>query len=221
MPGDRKAIIGPNGAGKTTLFNLITGIFPGDVGTGAAVRPGRHRLAEPPAHRAGHGAHLPDHQPVSAADRARQRAAGDQGPAAVEIRDVALPVVVPRRLRQGPSAAGAGRLPGPQGHRGALPVARRAAPARDRARARQRPEDPAARRAGRRPVVGRVGRDDEVSDAARSQARDPADRARHGRGVRRRGSDFRAAFRRGAGNRRARADQDAAQKVQEIYLGTG
>ena len=28
MPGDRKAIIGPNGAGKTTLFNLITGIYP-------------------------------------------------------------------------------------------------------------------------------------------------------------------------------------------------
>ena len=52
MPGDRKAIIGPNGAGKTTLFNLITGIFPASVGTGAAVRPGRHRLAEPPAHRA-------------------------------------------------------------------------------------------------------------------------------------------------------------------------
>ena len=31
MPGDRKAIIGPNGAGKTTLFNLITGIYPGDL----------------------------------------------------------------------------------------------------------------------------------------------------------------------------------------------
>ena len=28
MAGDRKAIIGPNGAGKTTLFNLITGIYP-------------------------------------------------------------------------------------------------------------------------------------------------------------------------------------------------
>ena len=65
MPGDRKAIIGPNGAGKTTLFNLITGIFPGHLRTGAAVRPGRHRLAEPPAHRARHGAHVPGHQPVS------------------------------------------------------------------------------------------------------------------------------------------------------------
>ena len=32
MPGDRKAIIGPNGAGKTTLFNLITGIFPATSG---------------------------------------------------------------------------------------------------------------------------------------------------------------------------------------------
>ena len=93
------------------------------------------------------------------ADRARQRAAGDQGAAAVEIRDVALHVVVPRGLRQGASAARAGGLPRPQGHRGAQPVARRAAPARDRARARQRPENSSARRAGRRPVVGRVGRD--------------------------------------------------------------
>ena len=32
MPGDRKAIIGPNGAGKTTLFNLITGILPASSG---------------------------------------------------------------------------------------------------------------------------------------------------------------------------------------------
>ena len=32
MPGDRKAVIGPNGAGKTTLFNLITGIFPSTSG---------------------------------------------------------------------------------------------------------------------------------------------------------------------------------------------
>ena len=65
MPGDRQAIIGPNGAGKTTLFNLITGIYPGDLGQRAAVRPGRDPMAEPPAHRARHGAHLPGHQPVS------------------------------------------------------------------------------------------------------------------------------------------------------------
>ena len=39
------------------------------------------------------------------------------------------------------------------------------------------------------------------------ESRDPADRARHGRGVRRRGADFGAAFRRGAGDRRAGADQ--------------
>jgi branched-chain amino acid transport system ATP-binding protein len=32
MPGDRRAIIGPNGAGKTTLFNVITGIFPATSG---------------------------------------------------------------------------------------------------------------------------------------------------------------------------------------------
>ena len=82
-----------------------------------------------------------------------------QGPAAVEIRDVAVHVVVSRRLRQGARAAGARPLHGPQGHRGPLPVARRAAPARDRAWPRQRPENPAARRAGRRPVVRRIRRD--------------------------------------------------------------
>ena len=141
----------------------------GDVGQGPAVRPGRHQLAEPPAHRARHGAHVPGHQPVSETDRARQRAAGDRGPAAVEIRDVALPVVVPRRLRQGPSSARTSRLPRPQGRRGSQSFARRAAPARDRARPRQRSEDPAARRAGRRPVLGRIHRDDRVPDEARSQ----------------------------------------------------
>jgi ABC-type branched-subunit amino acid transport system ATPase component len=80
MPGDRKAIIGPNGAGKTTLFNLITGILPASSG------------------RAGHGAHVPSHQPVPEAVGARQRAAGDQGPARLEIRDVAISVFLSRRL---------------------------------------------------------------------------------------------------------------------------
>jgi len=33
VPGERRALIGPNGAGKTTLFNLISGLFPSDMGT--------------------------------------------------------------------------------------------------------------------------------------------------------------------------------------------
>ncbi len=65
MPGDRKAIIGPNGAGKTTLFNVITGIYPATAGQYHSVRAGRDQLAEPPAHRARHGAHVPGHQSVS------------------------------------------------------------------------------------------------------------------------------------------------------------
>ena len=79
MPGDRKAIIGPNGAGKTTLFNLITGIFPATSGQVLLFGEDVTELAEPPAHRAGHGAHVPDHQPVSEAHGSRQRAAGDPG----------------------------------------------------------------------------------------------------------------------------------------------
>ena len=66
MPGDRKAIIGPNGAGKTTLFNLITGIFPATSGQVLLFGQDVTTLAEPPAHRARHGAHVPDHQPVPA-----------------------------------------------------------------------------------------------------------------------------------------------------------
>src|SRR5271154_6457925 len=31
--GSRTALIGPNGAGKTTVFDLISGVFPVDIGT--------------------------------------------------------------------------------------------------------------------------------------------------------------------------------------------
>ena len=63
-PGERKAIIGPNGAGKTTLFNLITGVFPALLRRDHPLRARCHPLAEPPAHRARHGAHVPDHEPL-------------------------------------------------------------------------------------------------------------------------------------------------------------
>ena len=220
MPGDRKAIIGPNGAGKTTLFNLITGIYP--VTSGQVLLFGQDVTGWPSHRRTALGM-ARTFQVTSLfpeLDGARQRAAGDQGPAALEIRDVALPVVVQRGLRQGASAAGAGDLPRPQGRRGAQSVARRAAPARDRARPRQRSENSAARRAGRRPVVGRVDRDGRVPDEARSQAGDPADRARHGRRVRRRRSQI-SVLHFGEILETGTPEQiKKSARVQEIYLGT-
>ena len=54
---------------------------------------------------------------------------------------------------------------------------------------------------------------------ARPQSRDPADRARHGRGVRRRRANLRAAFRRGAGDRRAEADPRAASACRKSTWG--
>ena len=108
MAGDRKAIIGPNGAGKTTLFNLITGIYP--VTSGQVLLFGQD-VTRWPSHRRTALGMARTFQVTSLfpeLDRARQRAAGDQGPPALEIRDVALSVVLPRRLRQGLSAARAG-----------------------------------------------------------------------------------------------------------------
>ncbi len=151
--------------------------LPGDRRQHHAVRTGRDQLAEPPAHRARHGAHVPGHEPVSEIDRARQCAAGDQGPAAVEIRDVAVFVVVQRRLRQGLSTARKRRIPRPQGCRSSQSVARRAAPARDCSGPGQRSENSSAGRAGRRSVLGRIHRDGRVPDEARPCSGDPLDRA--------------------------------------------
>ena len=220
MPGDRKAIIGPNGAGKTTLFNLITGIFPASAGQVLLFGQDVTGLAEPPAHGARHGAHLSGDQPVPAPDRARQRAAGDQGAAAVEVRDVAVHVVVPRGLRQGAPAARTGGLHGPREHRSTLPFARRTTAVRDRAWAGERPEDPSSRRTGGGSVLGRIRRDDQVLDGARPEARDPPDRARHGRGVRR-GRQISVLHFGEVLETGAPEQIKNSQKVQEIYLGTG
>ena len=72
--GSLTSIIGPNGAGKSTFFNLISGSLAPSAGrirfqgrdiTGRAaapLRPSRHREV------------VPDHEPVPAAQRARERA---------------------------------------------------------------------------------------------------------------------------------------------------
>src|SRR5262249_34392368 len=106
---------------------------------------------------------------------------------------------------EGVSALGGRGFPRPPRRRGALPFAGRAASARDRGRACGRSENPAARRAGGRLVLGRIRRDGEVSRPPRPQPRDSLDRARHGCGVRRCRPHLGAAFRRGGGDGRGRA----------------
>jgi branched-chain amino acid transport system ATP-binding protein len=51
--GSRTALIGPNGAGKTTIFNLISGIYPVDLGT--VVLDGVDITRAPTRERVGHG----------------------------------------------------------------------------------------------------------------------------------------------------------------------
>lgn len=51
--GSRTALIGPNGAGKTTIFNLISGIYPVDLGT--VVLDGVDITTTPIRERVGHG----------------------------------------------------------------------------------------------------------------------------------------------------------------------
>src|SRR5262249_16162223 len=116
---------------------------PGYFRTSHVVRSGRDEVAEPSPHGVGNGAHIPNHQPVPEAHGSRQRALGNSRPAAVEICDVALSLLVSRVVRQGLWPLGTRTIPGPKGYRGSLPVARRAAAARDRDWSRQRPADSA------------------------------------------------------------------------------
>ena len=70
------ALIGPNGAGKTTFFNQITGVY---VPTsGSIVFDGTEVVGQAAARdrRARHRADVPEHPPVRADDRDRERAGG-------------------------------------------------------------------------------------------------------------------------------------------------
>ena len=141
MPGDRQAIIGPNGAGKTTLFNLITGIYP--VTSGEVLLFGQD-VTGWPSHRR------------TALGMARTFQVTSLFPKLTVLDNVLLAIKGLRPSKfvmwrfmssykdvydKAHQSARAGELPRPQGHRSPQPVARRAAAARDRARARQRSEN--------------------------------------------------------------------------------
>ena len=74
--GEIIGLIGPNGAGKTTLFNCLTGQYTPTSGT--VSRSGQPLPRGPgPGHRAGRGAHVPEHPPVPEHDRRGERAWSD------------------------------------------------------------------------------------------------------------------------------------------------
>ena len=66
------SIIGPNGAGKTTFFNMLTGLYKPTAGRIAFDGTRHHRHAAGQDHRAGRGAHVPEH-PAVRDDDARSR----------------------------------------------------------------------------------------------------------------------------------------------------
>ena len=162
----------------------------------------RRRRPAPDSVRApGAGAHLPAQQPVPRARRLRERAARRAGARAAAFkllgrgrRAAAAP---PTRDARG----GRARRPrGPRRRAGARPLLRRAAPARDRrSRWRSRPrvlllDEPTAgmspaETAAMVETIAALPRDAHAADH----------RARHGRRVRARRPDHRAALRRGAG----------------------
>ena len=79
-PGELTAIVGPNGAGKTTYFNLMSGQL--RASDGAVLIEGQDVTApqRPRAHPARARAGVPADEPVSPAQRRRERAARGAGP---------------------------------------------------------------------------------------------------------------------------------------------
>ena len=185
--GEICGLIGPNGAGKTTLFNCISRLYRPHAG---AIRFDGRPLAgasQARDRRARHRAHVPEPRAVRHHDRraktswsarmrwrgaafsqtrSRCRSRGARGAAARRagealIEEFGLAAVADRPV---------GELPF------GVPQAGRA-----RARARDRPEAAAARRAGRRPQPRggrRAGRGD-PGDPRPARRRDPARRASH------------------------------------------
>ena len=67
------SLIGPNGAGKTTFFNCLTGLY--RPTTGRVIFDGKDITAKRAdlVTKAGHRAHVPEHQAVPDDDRDRER----------------------------------------------------------------------------------------------------------------------------------------------------
>ena len=206
MPGDRKAIIGPNGAGKTTLFNLITGIYP--VTSGQVLLFGED-VTKWPSHRR------------TAMGMARTFQVTSLFPKLTVLDNVLLAIkglkpskfVMWRFLSSYKDVyEKAYRLLDDVNF-----LDRKDVEVRNLSHGEQRQleivlglasdpkvlllDEPAAGLSS-----GEFDRDGQVPDEARSGPRHPADRARHGRGVRRGRADFRAAFRRDSGNGHAAAN---------------
>ena len=71
--GSITALIGPNGSGKTTVFNLIDGTMAAERRRGLVRRQAHRRHEAVGARSPRPRPHLPDHAPVQADDRARER----------------------------------------------------------------------------------------------------------------------------------------------------
>ena len=204
-PGELHAIIGPNGAGKTTLIGQLTGEIAPDAGRIRFAGQRHHRAAGLSAQRARARALVPDHLAVPRLHRARQRGARRAG-----ARRPLVPLLARRAQRDGAARAGArgarARRPRRACRRGRRqPQPRRASPARDRHGARDEAAHAAARRADGRHGAGGIGAHGRrLLRELKQRADHPADRARHGGGVRACRPHHRAGLRPRHRHRRAR-----------------
>ena len=155
--GERRAVIGANGAGKTTLFNVITGDFPATAGR---VRFFGEDITELPAY---DRIRMGLRRTYQSSLLFRNLTVRDN--LFLAVRGVARGRFDFRRPRAAhPSRAGdrraaRARAPAVRGAApGVEPVARPAAPARDRHGAGRRAAPHPVRRAGRRPVARRAAR---------------------------------------------------------------